>query len=174
MRWCVLGKRKTHSVKEGYPDQIGCNDEGRIRTGRSSGLCTDERAIRPAGQSWSRGDVCRTNCVPGGGILPPILTARHADDRCRLRSWVYHGRSGRGGGPGHVVGIDFQPTQIEQARDLAAKRAVANVRFEVADAYRVPFPDHSFDAAFAHAVLTHLREPVRALVETGARFAPAA
>ena len=76
--------------------------------------------------------------------------------------------------PGNVVGIDFQPTQIEQARDLAAKRAVANVRFEVADAYRVPFPDHSFDAAFAHAVLTHLREPVRALVETGARFAPAA
>jgi SAM-dependent methyltransferase len=42
---------------------------------------------------------------------------------------------------------------------------VANVRFEVADPYQLPFPDHSFDAAFAHAVLTHLREPVRALVE---------
>jgi len=67
--------------------------------------------------------------------------------------------------PGNVVGIDLQPTQIEQAHVLAAKRAVSNVRFEVADAYRLPFPDHSFDAAFAHALLNHLREPVRALVE---------
>jgi SAM-dependent methyltransferase len=67
--------------------------------------------------------------------------------------------------PGQVVGIDLQPTQIEQARASVAKRAVANVRFEVADAYRLPFPAHSFDAAFAHGVLMHLREPVRALVE---------
>ena len=38
--------------------------------------------------------------------------------------------------PGNVVGIDFQPTQIEQAQALATMRAVANVanvRFEVAD-----------------------------------------
>ena len=40
-----------------------------------------------------------------------------------------------------------------------------NARFEVADVYRLPFPDGSFDAAFAHAVLMHLREPVRALAE---------
>jgi SAM-dependent methyltransferase len=40
-----------------------------------------------------------------------------------------------------------------------------NVRFEVADVYRLPFPDGSFDAVFAHAVLMHLREPVRALLE---------
>ena len=76
--------------------------------------------------------------------------------------------------PGSVVGIDFQPAQIKQARASAAERAVANVRFEVADAYQLPFPGHSFDAAFAHGVLMHLREPVRALVETGARFVPAA
>ncbi len=67
--------------------------------------------------------------------------------------------------PGEVVGIDLQATQIAQARASAAKRAVANVRFEVADAYRLPFQAHSFDAAFAHGVLMHLREPVRALVE---------
>ena len=67
--------------------------------------------------------------------------------------------------PGSVVGIDFQPTQIERAQASAAERAVANVRFEVADAYQLPFPGHSFDAAFAHGVLMHLREPVRALVE---------
>jgi SAM-dependent methyltransferase len=67
--------------------------------------------------------------------------------------------------PGEVVGIDLQPTQIEQARALAVERGVENVRFEVGEAYRLPFPAHSFDAAFAHGVLMHLREPVRALVE---------
>jgi ubiquinone/menaquinone biosynthesis C-methylase UbiE len=44
-------------------------------------------------------------------------------------------------------------------------RGVMNVRFEVADVYRLPFPDGSFDAAFAHAVLMHLRDPVQALAE---------
>ena len=42
---------------------------------------------------------------------------------------------------------------------------VTNAHFEVADVYSLPFPDGFFDAVFAHAVLMHLREPVRALEE---------
>ena len=64
-----------------------------------------------------------------------------------------------------MVGVDLQPSQVAQAHALGAMRGVMNVRFEVADVYRLPFPDGSFDAAFAHAVLMHLREPVRALAE---------
>src|SRR4029453_19077494 len=67
--------------------------------------------------------------------------------------------------PGEAVGVDLQPSQVAQAQALSAAREVMNVRFEVADVYRLPFPDGSFDAVFAHAVLMHLREPVRALVE---------
>jgi SAM-dependent methyltransferase len=67
--------------------------------------------------------------------------------------------------PGRVVGIDVQPSQIEQARALAGARGVANVRFEAADLYRLPFADGTFDAVFAHGVLMHLHEPVRALME---------
>lgn len=67
--------------------------------------------------------------------------------------------------PGQVVGIDIQPATVERARDLAAKRGVNNVRFETADIYALPFPDHTFDAVFANAALMHLREPMRALVE---------
>ncbi len=67
--------------------------------------------------------------------------------------------------PGMVVGIDIQPSQIERARALAAERGVMNVRFEVANIYQLPFSDGSFDAAFAHVVLMHLREPARALAE---------
>jgi SAM-dependent methyltransferase len=65
--------------------------------------------------------------------------------------------------PGEVVGIDVQASQVERARALAAEHAVTNARFEVADIYRLPFPDSSFDAVFAHAVLMHVRQPVRAL-----------
>jgi ubiquinone/menaquinone biosynthesis C-methylase UbiE len=67
--------------------------------------------------------------------------------------------------PGEVVGVDFQPEQVEQARSLAAERGVPNARFEVANVYELPFPDGSFDAAFANSLLVNLREPVRALRE---------
>ncbi len=67
--------------------------------------------------------------------------------------------------PGEVVGIDVQPSQVEKARALAVQRGVTNVRFEASNVYELPFPDGSFDAAFANSVLEHLREPVRALAE---------
>jgi SAM-dependent methyltransferase len=67
--------------------------------------------------------------------------------------------------PGAVVGIDVEPAQVEQARGLASAHGVANARFQVADLYRLPFLDGSFDAAFAHTVVMGLREPVRALAE---------
>ncbi len=64
-----------------------------------------------------------------------------------------------------VVGIDFQAAQTERALALAAERGVANVRFEVASVYDLPFPDAAFDAAFANTVVQHLAEPHRALRE---------
>jgi SAM-dependent methyltransferase len=67
--------------------------------------------------------------------------------------------------PGEVVGLDQRSEVLEQARTTAAQRGVANVRFETGSAYALPFPDASFDAAFAHVILMHLREPARALVE---------
>ena len=67
--------------------------------------------------------------------------------------------------PGDVVGIDVQPSQVEQARALTVQRGVSNARFEVANVYNLPFPDGSFDAAFANRLLEQLREPVQALAE---------
>lgn len=67
--------------------------------------------------------------------------------------------------PGEVVGVDFQPVQVAQAQALTSARGVMNARFEVADVYRLPFAEGSFDAAFANTLLMHLREPIRALVE---------
>lgn len=67
--------------------------------------------------------------------------------------------------PGQVVGTEIEDSQVALARDNASTRGVSNVRFEVADIYRLPFADASFDAAFVSAVLANLREPGRGLRE---------
>jgi ubiquinone/menaquinone biosynthesis C-methylase UbiE len=67
--------------------------------------------------------------------------------------------------PGPVVGLDIERAHVENAMKLASESGVHNVRFEVGDAYTLPVPDASFDAVFAHALLIHLAEPVRALRE---------
>jgi 2-polyprenyl-3-methyl-5-hydroxy-6-metoxy-1,4-benzoquinol methylase len=65
--------------------------------------------------------------------------------------------------PGEVVGIDREARAIEQARAHTAEQQVTNVRFEQADLLALPFPAASFDAAFLHAVLEHVPDPVAAI-----------
>jgi ubiquinone/menaquinone biosynthesis C-methylase UbiE len=67
--------------------------------------------------------------------------------------------------PGEAAGIDASAERVAAASALAAERGVTNVRFEVADVCALPYSDASFDAAFVHAVLQHLPEPLAALVE---------
>jgi ubiquinone/menaquinone biosynthesis C-methylase UbiE len=67
--------------------------------------------------------------------------------------------------PGEVVGIDIAPVQVERSQALAREQGVANARFEVGNVYALPFPYAAFDAAFAHRVLEHLSDPLRALKE---------
>ena len=82
--------------------------------------------------------------------------------------------------PGEVVGIDVSGERIEQARGLAAERGGrgTNVRFEEADVYALPFEDATadagFDAAFMHAVLQHLADPLAALREVRRVLRPGA
>ncbi|MBM4123833.1 MAG: methyltransferase domain-containing protein, partial [Nitrospira sp.] len=40
-----------------------------------------------------------------------------------------------------------------------------NIEWKVASIYRLPFPDHAFDAVFSHALFEHLGEPEAALQE---------
>jgi len=67
--------------------------------------------------------------------------------------------------PGEVVGFDLEPGVLEQARASAAAQGIGNVRFDQGDVYALPYADGSFDALFSHALISHLREPARALAE---------
>jgi ubiquinone/menaquinone biosynthesis C-methylase UbiE len=66
---------------------------------------------------------------------------------------------------GHVTGLDAEPTVLEHARENATAREIANIDFETADAYALPYPDDSFCVVHAHQVLQYLDDPVHALRE---------
>lgn len=67
--------------------------------------------------------------------------------------------------PGDAIGLDASAESIAAATALAEAGGVANVRFERGDLMSLPYDDASFDAAFVHAVLQHLPEPLAALRE---------
>ncbi|HEY0118397.1 MAG TPA: methyltransferase domain-containing protein [Cellulomonas sp.] len=67
--------------------------------------------------------------------------------------------------PGQVVGLDAAGGVLDEARAHAVEHGVDNVRFEVGDAYTLPFPASSFDVVHAHQLLQHLVDPVAALGE---------
>ena len=76
--------------------------------------------------------------------------------------------------PGQAVGIDLRENALTQGRTLAQQRGLANLEFQAASVYRLPFVDASFDAAFTCAVLQHLSAPVAALREIRRVLSPAA
>lgn len=67
--------------------------------------------------------------------------------------------------PGQVVGIDIEPSEYRLAWSQAAERTGVNLHFAIGDVYCLPSRDNSFDAAFLHNVLSHLRKPLAVLKE---------
>ena len=66
---------------------------------------------------------------------------------------------------GQVVGLDLSRETLAAARQDAAARGLENLQYEEGSVYQLPFPDGSFDVAYAHQVFQHLREPAAALGE---------
>ena len=67
--------------------------------------------------------------------------------------------------PGQTIGIDMSDKALDRARADAEVAGLSNVEYRVADAYDLPFPDDSFDAAHMHQVLQHLADPRKAVGE---------
>ena len=64
-----------------------------------------------------------------------------------------------------VIGVDASAEMVDSARRLAADEGIGNASFEVGSAYDLPYADSSFDVVYAHQVMQHLADPVRALRE---------
>ncbi|ODS22516.1 hypothetical protein AB835_13710 [Candidatus Endobugula sertula] len=67
--------------------------------------------------------------------------------------------------PGYCTAFDIEPSQIKRAKENALNENVENIDFRVTNAYELPFPDEYFDAAFAHTLLQHIKDPVACLRE---------
>jgi ubiquinone/menaquinone biosynthesis C-methylase UbiE len=65
-----------------------------------------------------------------------------------------------------IVGIDLSEAMLAKARQNAAAAGVENqVRFEMCDARRLPFPDHHFDLIMCNSLLHHAADPLATLNE---------
>jgi ubiquinone/menaquinone biosynthesis C-methylase UbiE len=67
--------------------------------------------------------------------------------------------------PGLVTGIDLSEEVISIARRNAEGMDDVNISFHADDVYDLSFDDASFDIVYAHQVLQHLSDPIRALRE---------
>lgn len=64
-----------------------------------------------------------------------------------------------------IVAADFSATAVEKARAYAAARAIARIRWEVADIQQLGFADASFDTAISCETIEHVPDPARAVRE---------
>jgi SAM-dependent methyltransferase len=71
-----------------------------------------------------------------------------------------------------AVGVDAAPEAIDRARRAATEREVDDCDFVVADVYRLPFADGTFDVVFAHQLLQHLADRPAALREAARVLRP--
>lgn len=63
------------------------------------------------------------------------------------------------------TGVDISPTQLSSFRQLLKENKRNHVHLVHSDVSKLPFPDKSFDIAFACDVLEHVLEPEKVLKE---------
>jgi len=68
------------------------------------------------------------------------------------------------GTTGRAVGVDPSQAMIDEARKRAAEEGLA-AEYVQGDAYKLDFPDNTFDATQALKVFVHLKEPQKAFEE---------
>jgi demethylmenaquinone methyltransferase / 2-methoxy-6-polyprenyl-1,4-benzoquinol methylase len=86
---------------------------------------------------WRQRAADRAELVPGDAAL----------DVCCGTGDLALELAGRVAPGGHVVGCDFSEPMLDLAREKAARQGASGVRFEWADALRLPYDDDRFDAA---------------------------
>ncbi|MBN8654226.1 MAG: class I SAM-dependent methyltransferase [Anaerolineae bacterium] len=57
-----------------------------------------------------------------------------------------------------ILGMDFEPKPLEDARAYASRNGLVNLTFEQGDAHNLKYDDATFDAVLCQTVLTHVRD----------------
>jgi ubiquinone/menaquinone biosynthesis C-methylase UbiE len=65
----------------------------------------------------------------------------------------------------HVVGIDISRNMIVKARERAQQHHLKSVEFQIADVFKLPFRDETFDTVIMESVLNLLPEDRQTLAE---------
>jgi ubiquinone/menaquinone biosynthesis C-methylase UbiE len=66
---------------------------------------------------------------------------------------------------GSASGVDASTEQLKVAREEAQKKGVKNVCFIEADVYSLGLEKDSFDLVYARSLLSHLQDPLQAIME---------
>ena len=107
--------------------------------------------------------MMRRRLEPNGAFFIPYLTPGLCVLDCGCGPGTITRDIARRIAPGRVIGLDYNVDQVKAAAREATD--IANVEFRQGSAYALPFEDGAFDAVFSHALLEHLKEPVKALSE---------
>ena len=67
--------------------------------------------------------------------------------------------------PGKVTALDVSTSELDQGRRLVEGREIVNLELVAGSAYKMPFPDRSFNVVFSLDLIEHLSEPLKALRE---------
>jgi ubiquinone/menaquinone biosynthesis C-methylase UbiE len=105
-------------------------------------------------------------------LVDPPHTAAVLDLGCGT-GVVTRAIAARDGFAGTVTGIDQSPEFIAAAERLAANDGLSDrVEFVVGDVHALDLPSASFDAAVAHTLVSHVRDPLAVLTEAARVIRP--
>ncbi|MBV9194702.1 MAG: bifunctional demethylmenaquinone methyltransferase/2-methoxy-6-polyprenyl-1,4-benzoquinol methylase UbiE [Solirubrobacterales bacterium] len=136
-----MGARAPSAPAGATPSAPGVLEEAQVRAmfDRIAGLYDRMNTVMTAGlhHQWRRRAADLAALAPGGRALD--VATGTGDLALELAARV--------GPAGEVVGTDFSERMLALAREKAAGRAGAQVRFEPANALSLPYADAEFDAA---------------------------
>ena len=115
-------------------------------------------------EEWSRSVHARRTGAAAAFLAPHLQSGMRLID-CGCGPGSITVDLARAVAPGEAIGIDLREDALTQGRTLVRERGIANVAFQAASVYQLPYAANSFDAAFACAVLQHLAAPLAALQE---------
>lgn len=66
---------------------------------------------------------------------------------------------------GNACGVDIDPLFISEAKKLALREGIENIRFELGNVDNLEYYDGTFDLSYCRLVLMHVRNPVKTIAE---------